>query len=81
MKTNIAIEAEDFLASTGFSARKLAMEAGVNPVTLTRVLSGTRKDMRSESADRLRAAMKRLSSRQPETASLGERDTAEAQTV
>lgn len=61
MKTNIAVEAENFLNSTGFSARKLAREAGVNPVILTRVLSGTRRDMMSENADRLRSAMKRLS--------------------
>lgn len=78
MKTNIAIEAEDFLASTGFSARKLAMEAGVNPVILTRVLSGTRKDMKSENADRLRAAMKRLSHQSKAVPSEG-KDTSEAE--
>ncbi len=59
--TPIAIEAREFLALSGLSARKLALEAGINPVILTRVLSGSRRDMRSENADRLRAAMKRLS--------------------
>lgn len=61
MKTSIALEASKFLALSGLSARKLALEAGINPVILTRVLSGARRDMRSENADRLRAAMKRLS--------------------
>ncbi len=69
MKTNIAVEAENFLNSTGFSARKLAMEAGVNPVILTRVLSGTRRDMMSENADRLRAAMKRLAAQNTSSSS------------
>lgn len=68
MKTNIAVEAENFLNSTGF-ARKLAMEAGVNPVILTRVLSGTRRDMMSENADRLRAAMKRLAAQNTSSSS------------
>ena len=58
--TPISIEAREFLALSGLSARKLALEAGINPVILTRVLSGTRHNMRSENADRLRAAMKRL---------------------
>ena len=57
----ITIETREFLALSGLSARKLALEAGINPVILTRVLSGTRRDMRSENADRLRAAVKRLS--------------------
>ena len=59
--TPSSIAAREFLALTGLSARKLALEAGINPVILTRVLSGTRRDMRSENADRLRAAMERLS--------------------
>lgn len=61
MKTNIAIEAEAFLRRTGFSARKLAIEAQVNPVILTRVIAGKRKDMTSTNADKLRDAMLRLS--------------------
>ncbi len=43
------------------SAANLAHEAGLIPVTLTRVLNGKRKDLSSMKADALREAMRRLS--------------------
>lgn len=60
MKTRIATELQDFLGKYKMSARRLALEAGVTPVTVTRILSGERKDMVSTKADALRDAMSRL---------------------
>jgi len=61
METRICSDMKHFLAATGISARRLAIEAGVNPVDITRVVSGARKDMTSAKADAIRAAMARLS--------------------
>ena len=60
MKAQIVTELDFFLNKYNMSARKLAIAAGLLPNTLTRLLSGKRHDMRSENADRLRAAMRRL---------------------
>lgn len=60
MKTKIALEVAAFLTRHSLPAAQLAKEAGVLPVTLTRVLAGTRRDMTSTTADKLREAMKRL---------------------
>lgn len=46
-----------FLNETNFSARRLAMLAGVSPVDICRVRRGTRRDMGSRRADALREAM------------------------
>ena len=60
MKPQIVTELDFFLNKYNMSARRLALDAGLLPNTLTRLLSGKRHDMRSENADRLRAAMRRL---------------------
>lgn len=60
MKAQIVTELDFFLNKYNMSARKLAIAAGLLPNTLTRLLSGKRHDMRSENADKLRAAMRRL---------------------
>ncbi len=60
MKPQIYFEVREFLELHKMSAARLARQAGILPVTLTRVLSGERKDMVSASADALRAAMTRL---------------------
>ncbi len=62
MKVKITSEIRLFLAQHKVSARKLALEAGIAPVIVTRVLSGERQDMFSSNADALRDAMCRLSS-------------------
>ena len=61
MNAKITSEVRFFLERRKLSARKLAIEAGVTPVIVTRVLSGERQDMLSSNADALRAAMARLS--------------------
>ena len=61
MNAKITSEVRFFLERHKLSARKLAIEAGVTPVIVTRVLSGERQDMLSSNADALRAAMARLS--------------------
>jgi transcriptional regulator with XRE-family HTH domain len=60
MKAQIVTELDFFLNKYNMSARKLAIAAGLLPNTLTRLLSGKRHDMRSENADRIRAAMRRI---------------------
>ena len=60
MKAQIVTELDFFLNKYNMSARKLAIAAGLLPNTLTRLLSGKRHDMRSENADKLRSAMRRL---------------------
>lgn len=66
MKTSIVIEIREFLAGhPAISARGLAREAGVCASTVLHVTSGGRKDMTSTNADKLRAAMRRLSSSEP----------------
>lgn len=67
MNVKITSEIRLFLEQHGFSARKLAIEAGVTPVIVTRVLSGERQDMLSANADALRDAMRRLSLSSPTT--------------
>lgn len=61
MNVKITYEIRSFLDQHKVSARRLALEAGVTPVIVTRVLSGERKDMLSSNADALREAMSRLS--------------------
>ncbi len=61
MNAKIISEIRLFLERYRLSARKLAIEAGVTPVIVTRVLSGERQDMLSSNADALRDAMTRLS--------------------
>lgn len=65
MKPKIISEARHFLETTGMSARKLALEAGIEPNTLTRVLAGARLDMTSLKADKVRDAMRRLAQESP----------------
>ena len=60
MKPQIYFEVREFLELHKMPAARLARQAGILPVTLTRVLSGERKDMVSASADALRLAMRRL---------------------
>lgn len=60
MKPLIYHEIKDFLSKTGMPASRLARAAGISPVTITRLMSGERKDMVSASADALRDAMRRL---------------------
>lgn len=62
MEARIVSELRSFLMEHKISARRLALEAGVTPVTVTRVLSRERKDMVSAKADALRDAMSRLCS-------------------
>ena len=62
MKTQIVSELTEFIRSTGCSVRRLCLEAGVSPATVSHVLTGRRQDMHSSNADALRAAMRRLSS-------------------
>lgn len=65
MKALIAIELTEFLKNTGCSVRKLCLEAGVSPATVSHVLTGRRQDMHSTNADALRAAMHRLTATVP----------------
>ena len=60
MKTQLALEIVTFLSNTGMSARKLAREAGVTPSSVLHICAGTRFDMRSTNADKVRAAMRKL---------------------
>lgn len=61
MKTPIVQEIESFFARyPNCSASKLARVAGVSQPVVSRALTGGRRDMMSESADKLRAAMRRL---------------------
>ena len=56
----IVNEVVRFLKAHNMAAARLAHEAGLVPVTLTRVLKGTRVDISSAKADALREAMRRL---------------------
>ena len=60
METNICREMREFLSEQKISARKLGIEAKVNPVIITRILAGVRRDMNSGNADAIRDAMQRL---------------------
>jgi len=59
-ESNIGRELKAYFAITGMPVLRLGKEAGVNSVILGRILHGLRKDMMSDSADRVREAMKRL---------------------
>ena len=59
--TPIKQEVMTFLASSGMSIRGLAREAGVNASSLLHLSSGKRKDLKSSTADKVRAAIARLS--------------------
>lgn len=61
--TPIALEVRAFLARTGLPQTRLATEAGVNPVYVSRLVTGATKDVWSRTADALRAAMERLEER------------------
>lgn len=61
--TPIALEVRAFLARTGLSQARLAAEAGVNPVYVSRLVTGGTRDVWSRTADALRAAMRRLEER------------------
>lgn len=61
MKAQIVSELTEFIRLTGCSVRRLCLEAGVSPATVSHVLTGRRQDMHSSNADALRAAMLRLS--------------------
>lgn len=60
--TPIALEVRAFLARTGLPQARLAAEAGVNPVYVSRLVTGGTRDVWSRTADALRDAMKRLES-------------------
>lgn len=62
MEAQIVSEVSVFIRSTGYSVRRLCLEAGVSQATVSHILTGRRKDMHSSNADALRAAMRRLSS-------------------
>lgn len=59
----IALEVRAFLTRTGLPQARLASEAGVNPVYVSRLVSGRSRDVFSRTADALRAAMGRLEAR------------------
>ena len=73
MKAQIIFVLTEFLKSTGYSVRKLCLEAGVSPATVSHVLTGRRQDMYSTNADALRAAMHRLATPGP-SSERGEED-------
>lgn len=58
---SIQTEIKSFLDATGYSARRLALEAGVAAPVISRVVSGARKGMHIETADKVRDAIIRLS--------------------
>lgn len=62
---SISTEVINFLASSGVTAALLAREAGISPVIVSRLKTGGRKEVRSSTADRIRAAMRRLSPSTP----------------
>lgn len=62
---HISTEILDFMERTGTTAAVLARESGVNPVYISRLKTGKRKDIRSKYADMLRSAMQRLISEHP----------------
>lgn len=63
MKTPLANELILFLGKhKDISARRLARESGVTPASILHITSGRRFDMQSANADKVRAAMQRLSS-------------------
>ena len=64
METRICTDMKKFFAEHQVSARKLAMAAGINPATITTVLTGKRQDMTAEKADKVRAAMERIAEEQ-----------------
>ena len=59
----IDIEIRLFLQSTGLRQTVLAHEAGVPDTTVSNLIRGVRRDVRSRTADALRTAMKRLENR------------------
>ncbi len=64
----IATEVRDFLRSSGLRAADLARESGVSNAIISHIVTGRRKDMRSEYADALREAMRRIMRRVREEA-------------
>lgn len=60
-KAKIIFEVTNFLKSSGISASRLAKESGVNVVYIWRLVNGKQNDILSDSADRIRDAMLRLS--------------------
>jgi hypothetical protein len=64
MESNICKEMRAFLAEHNLPARRLGLEAGVDPVIITRILAGVRKDMTSSNADAIREAMRRMAKAQ-----------------
>ena len=62
MKTKPAFttEAKIFWTAQGMSCTDLCRRAGVAPLILARILNGTRQDMVSANADKLRQAMREL---------------------
>lgn len=59
----IDIEIRLFLQRTGLRQTVLAHEAGVPDTTVSNLVRGVRRDVRSRTADTLRAAMRRLENR------------------
>ena len=59
----IDIEIRLFLQRTGLRQTVLAHEAGVPDTTVSNLIRGVRRDVRSRTADALRTAMKRLENR------------------
>lgn len=64
---SIKSELDDFLNRTGKSAYWLATQSGVNINVIQRVRRGIRDDMRSKTADRLRAVMDTFPTANPTT--------------
>ena len=62
--TKIKSEVIDFLKTSFVSQAHLAKEAGVNPCVLNFLVLGKSKDVMSETADKLRVAMKMIKERQ-----------------
>ena len=60
---SIDIEVRLFLQRTGLRQTALAREAGVPDTTISYLVRGIRSEVRSRTADALRAAMGRLESR------------------
>ena len=59
-QTRIVSELIIFFESGNHSAARLSRESGVNTATISRLRTGAQRDVSSEFADALRAAMRRL---------------------
>ena len=59
-KISIIDRLADFFARTGVAQRRLAMEAGIAQPIISRLMSGTQKDVMASKAEALERAMDRI---------------------